>query len=215
MPTLNIVDKLRIVPSETYSVFSDLAFKGDRDYLHGTDTHDWIAGLAAKAGLQGEATSIQLSFHRMFRHQLVLLGANETSHESEEPAVQVQLQGVAGEVKWDFYESERVPSRRVPYDEDLVGANCRVEGKRIKYLGGANFRPIEILVAMTKVLHFEVFADRTVKWLFVRLELPRFLSEKDLKGLSVEMKQAIPKRFSKNEVRSDSGLSGAIYFSAR
>lgn len=215
MPELNITENLRTGPWGQHSVFSDLAFKGDRDYLHGTDTHDWISGLAARAGIKVEATSIQLSFHRMFRHQLVLLGADETSYEGEEPAVQALLRGVGGEVKWNFYESDRVPSRRIPYDEDSVGVNCRVEGKRIEYLGGVDFRPIEILVAMTKVLHFEVFADRTVKWLFVRLDLPRFLSKEDLVGLSVEMKQAIPKRFSKNEVRSDAGLNGAIYFSTR
>lgn len=216
MPKLNNMVNQRTVPKGSYSAFSDLPLKGDRDYLHGTDTYEWIAGLAAEAGLQGEMTSIQLSFHRMFRHQLVLLGANEASDGGKEPAVQVVLQRSGEEeVKWDFYESERVPSRRVPYDEDSVEANCRVEGKRIKYLGGADFLPIEILVAMTKVLHFEVFADRTVKWLFVRLDLPRFLADKDLQGLSVEMKQAIPKRFSKNEVRSDSGLRGAIYFSTR
>jgi hypothetical protein len=209
------MEKLSTSSGPMRSIFSDLAFKGGRDYLHGTDTYEWISGLALNAGFKCETTSVELSFHRMFRHQLVFSGLNECGPQSTEAAVQAVLRGVDGEVVWNFYESERVPSRRVPYDEDLVGANCRVEGKRIKYLGGADFRPIEILVAITKVLHFEVFADRTVKWLFVRLELPRFLSEKDLEGLSVEMKQAIPKRFSKNEIRSDSGLSGAIYFSTK
>jgi hypothetical protein len=209
------MEKLTTSPAPMRSIFSDLAFKGNRDYLHGTDTYEWISGLALDAGFKGETTSVELSFHRMFRHQLVFLGVNEGGRQGTELAVQAVLRGVDGEVVWNFYESERVPMRRVVYDEDSIGANCRIEGKRIEYLGGTCFRPIEILVAMTKALHFEVFADRAVKWLFVRLELPRFLSERDLDGLSVEMTQAIPKRFSKNEIRSDSGLRGAIYFSTR
>lgn len=193
--------------------YSDLPFKGSRDYLHGTDTYEWVRRLAEQAGLNVEKTALQLNFHRMFRTQLVLKG--DGVDVAEGPSVQVVLKGESGEVVWDFYESGRGVDRRVPYDEDSVGANCRVEGKRIEYLGGVDFLPIEILVAMTKVLHFEVFEDRTVKWVFARLELPRFLEPGDLEGLSVEMKQAIPKRFSKSEVRSASGLSGAIYFSSR
>ncbi len=196
--------------------YSDLPFKGSRDYLHGTDTYEWIGRLAGEAGLDLGKTGLQLSFHRMFRTQLVLNGDGEEVADREEgPSVQAILRGADGEVVWDFYESGRGVDRRVPYDEDSVGANCRVEGKRIEYLGGVNFLPIEILVAMTKVLHFEVFEDRTVKWVFARLELPRFLEVGDLEGLSVEMKQAIPKRFSKSEVSSASGLTGAIYFSSR
>ncbi len=197
-------------------VFSDSPFKGSRDYLTGADIYEWVHSLALECGLVGVVTSVQLSFHKMFSHQLVLLRADDAGYEGVEPVAQAVLQKTGEEeVNWAFYESERVPSLRVPYDEDSIRANCQIEGKRIEYLGGTCFRPIEILVAMTKALHFEVFADRAVKWLFVRLELPRFLSEKDLEGLSVEMTQAIPKRFSKNEIRSDSGLSGAIYFSTR
>lgn len=193
--------------------YSDAPFKGSRDYLQGTEIYEWVADLAKEAGLEVESTSLQLNFHRMFGTQLVLNG--EGVEVAEGPSVQAVLKGESGEVTWDFYESGRSPSARVPYDEDLIWANCRVEGKQIEYLGGTDFLPIEILVSITKLLHFEVFADRTVKWVFARLELPRFLEPGDLEGLSVEMKQAIPKRFSKSEVRSASGLSGAIYFSSR
>lgn len=180
---------------------SNLPLKGSRDYLHGTDTYNWLAGLIAP-----DEAPLTITFRRLIRGQM------EIARQSGDPRVVAEFSIPGG--RYVLIETDEAPTRRVPYDEDGITRDCGIEGEKISApLGAPGCSPIELCVAMTKRLHHVALTGEKRKWLFARLELKRFFREEDLRAMSVEIAQKVETRFTKSTIAVGGEAIGSIYFS--
>lgn len=190
---------------------SDLPFKGARDYLHGTDTYNWLASLVdVPAAVSGPVFT--LTFRRLIRHQMTIVRLEGKAADPQLVA-EFSLGSGAGTPRYGLRETGIVPTRRVAYDEDGLVRSCVIEGHSIQAPSSAPATPVELCVAMTKALHQTAFAGEKRKWLFARLELARLFRPDDTQGLSVQIVQHVESRFSKSTLTREGEILGHIYFS--
>jgi hypothetical protein len=196
--------------NELLSLRSDLPFKGGRNYLQGPDTYNWLAGLLAP--LVGESTPLTLTFRRLTGRQLEIVPHAEFSADPRAVA-DFSIPG-RKDSRFVLIETDEVPTRRIPYDEDAMIATCTVEDRSIVARGSvAGYTPIELCVAMTKALHLAALPQERRKWLFARLELSRLLRSNDCNGLKIEIVRRVETRFTKSAIFTGDEPLGHIYFS--
>lgn len=105
-------------------------------------------------------------------------------------------------------------TQRLPYPEEEITVHSRVdEGHSVMMLDRVPYRPIEILVAITKHLHYRSYPETSGKWVFTRLDLDRFLVDEDGGQLAVSLQKSIGTRLTQSEIRSGDAKIGKIYFS--
>ena len=198
--------------SSTEVVHLELAYKGTRDYLHGTDIYTAITEQFSRTMPQYRHCPLRLAIHGFARNQCDLLyrvGA-ERMPRPEHARVEFSLEpDVFG---WLAETARAVLSRR-PYEEDEAVATSRIEGNTIQSGPTEGFSAIEVLVALTKRLHMTL-RPRQSRWAFTRLELLRPLEVTDAGRLRVQLVDALGDRLTKSVITSSNAAIGHIYFSA-
>lgn len=191
----------------------DLRFKGDRDYLHGTDMYEALQRAARAAGLPVGVH--RLSIHGFARTQCRLaLGApGEALAIPENRVAEFSLETSAGRALGYMAETGDRVEGRYPFDEDAIGARACGEARRIVVDGTPPCAPIEVVVALTKKLHNTVLPRAQGKWVFTRIELPRALVPQDAGRIAIELKHNFNDRLTKSGVTSGNEAIGHIYFS--
>ncbi len=186
----------------------DLAFKGGRDYLHGTDLHDAVRD--AVAARWGDATSVDLSFHSLARSAVRLTDAAPAQ---QAVALCRCSAGGAPRQLWLVQTGHAVLGRRA-YDEAAIVAALQVDaGQRLAVLDGdSGGSDIETWVAMIKRLHQLAFAERSGKWLFVRARLPRFAGAGGPGRREIRIAGVLGNRLTRSELRLDGQAAGEIFF---
>lgn len=197
--------------SKLLNIRSDLPFKGSRDYLHGSDIYNWVAGIVES--IPGVAAPIVLSFRHLARRQLEILSKAEFPHHPATVA-EFSIQCESTAQRFLLIESGIVPQRRIPYDEDAIIGSCVIADYSITASAEPpSCTPIELCVAMTKKLHQAALPQEKRKWLFARIELSRFFRSKDMAGLEICVVQRVETHFTKSTVVTSDGPLGQIYFS--
>lgn len=187
--------------SSLLSQRSDLPFKGSRDYLHGTDTYNWLASL-----IPAEST-FSITFRRLIRRQM------EITNLAGDPRAVAEF-AVNATDRYTLIETDAEPTARIPYDEDALTTPCTIDAASITApLADSPCTPIELCVAMTKALHHAAMPEEKRKWLFARLELNRLFLPADKFGLRIEIVQRVETRFTKSTITTRDGVVGNIYFS--
>ena len=192
----------------------DIGFKGDRDYLHGTDVYD--TGLAAlRACFPGADGRVRYSFHAIARTALDLRcgQAGTIGERPENCAAEIHLGDGSTMVSGWIVETGRAVEGRVAYDEDAIGAACTLAGQNIAMQKPTSHRPIEIAIAMTKRLHYALFPPPAGKWMFTRLDIARQLEPADTAGMEIAHKNRLGARLSRCDLRAGGVSLGSIYFS--
>ena len=188
-----------------------LQFKGNRNYLHGSDIYnESLTWLKLK---RGNVESIDFSFHHIASHQLrAILGIFP---EGIDP-VAICLFTVNG-FREQLYivESDHVVTGRYHYPEEEIVSQMEIDlTTRCCILqGGFTYSDIELWVAMAKAMHYKVFPLISGKWIFVRGRFPKY----EFRSQSLERKLCIVSSFNnkltKSEVFLNNQMVGEIYFS--
>lgn len=191
-----------------------LQFKGSRDYLHGTDFYEAIVNAAAAEKGLAE-TAVKLSIHHLSRRQVSLHWQEGQAARPSDAAVVFRLAapGGAAPVEGWLSETEATVDGRYPYNEDEAVSPALVEGETIAFAQETPYKPIEILVAMTKRLHYTIMPISAGKWMFTRLDLDRRLRKQDTGALTVRLANRLGQRLTKSEVQVSGRRIGDIYFS--
>jgi len=191
----------------------DLAFKGARDYLHGTDvfnqTLSWLENALPDAPIQ----DIDFSFHHLARHRIeLILGALP---EGVEAFAVCSFSQAGQRQKAYLIETEEPVTGRYPYPEDEMVAPMEYDlaAKRGVLRGSIAYSDIEIWVAMTKALHYKVFPQYSGKWLFVRGRFPRYSGHTQADERTLVIAASFNDRLTRSEVLLDGQKVGEIYFS--
>jgi hypothetical protein len=193
----------------------ELRFKGERDYLHGTDIYDAVA--SALRQREGRADgAFRMSIHRIARRQCAMVVADtpDRAGRPEEAVVEFALGGGGSRLTGWLIETEYEVDCRYSYDEDAVVADTRFDGEAIILDRAPGYRPIEVVVAMTKRLHYSAVPIAAGRWMFTRLDLKRLLEDEDEADMRIELKNRLGHRLTRSRIECRGVHIGEIYFSA-
>lgn len=99
------------------------------------------------------------------------------------------------------------------YEEEKIADYCTFYNDSVSVDRDAGYRPIEIVVSMTKMLHLRLLPAVAGRWIFTRLNLNRMFQLADTSTLSVVLRDKLYGRLTRSEIRADVSLIGSIYFS--
>jgi hypothetical protein len=191
-----------------------LCFKGNRDYLHGTDIYESVTAFARKELGHG-LDRLQMTLHRFFSTQPDMHWiAQERRHSGQRDSV-VDFSVAAGARKamgWLTASGRRV-ERRVAYEEERIEAQCTLAENSISISGDTGFLPIEVAVSMTKVLHVKRVPATSGRWIFTKLDMRRLFEPADASRLAINLGENLYGRLTKSGIFAAGQNIGSIYFS--
>lgn len=193
-----------------------LCFKGSRDYLTGADIYDAIVGAAVAIHPDAGAVSHRMAIHAFARRQC-RLGVHPPGGAPAKPQGAIadflfRLPG--GDLRGWLSETDQPVTGRRSFDEDAIVGGCRMDRDEIHWTGGfrAN-RPIEVLVAMTKAMHYRALPPGGGRWIFTKLEMERGFRDPDGNDLRVSLRHNFQNRLTRSAIESGGIPIGQIYFS--
>jgi len=198
--------------SEFETVQFELAYKGTRTYLHGTDMYNAIVEYLGRAMPQRARGPLKMVMHEFARNQVDLHYHVGTARCPRPANARLEF-SLADDVSGWLCETDRPVLSSRPYPENEIVSGSRIEGQTITAAPGSSFSAIEMLVSLTKRLH-SVLRPDAAGWAFTRLELQRLLVDTDKDNLQVELQHALGNRLTKSAVRAGDASLGHIYFSA-
>lgn len=204
--------------NEPVTVDLRFAFKGERNYVHGTDIYQAIMDALTQEfaqPLQTVCTGLKLSFRKPSQHhcQLWLAPAMAAGTRPDSPSVEIQFLQEAQPFTGCLVETSKPVTERYRYDESGIMASSRVEQNTVTQVCYPGYSMIENLVAMTKRLHLTHFPHAQGNWFFSRLELSQPLPASSGQSTSVTLKQNLGQRLTCSTLVIDGENVGTIYFS--
>lgn len=189
----------------------NLAYKGERDYLHGTDI------IPVLFTLTGPVEQISIQIHRMMSRPLFAYVAEEAEigqlrSTGKLCAVMVYVDSKEGRTFMVVTEDENSKiMERNPYDEKPVTTGFEVIGQKInqKIPGEGTF--IERVVALNKILLNHVIGNNS--WLFTRIDLN--YAPLEPRSLSIELSRVMGGQSFKSVITGDGEQIGSIFFSKK
>jgi hypothetical protein len=174
------------------------------------ETLAWLA-----SAVEGEEISeIDFSFHRQVAQQLLVI-LDEPSVEGDTLVALCAFTVGGLRRKACLFETDEPVSCRVPYPEDemMLSLEVAVETRRALLHDQLPYSDIEIWVAMTKALHYKVFAHLPGKWMFVRGRFPRYTRSTEVTERLVVIASSFSDKLTRSEVLHDGAKVGEIFFS--
>ncbi|MDF1815519.1 MAG: hypothetical protein P1V20_25195 [Verrucomicrobiales bacterium] len=191
----------------------EMAFRGARDYLHGTDLYDAVVSSS------DDPCSAMSDFYINFHSKLVKqpdivwdVPADRMKDSSFRVEFGCQIQGA--ERKGAIFESDRSISDRRECNEKKVveSAQIDLENRTGILVVPADARPIESVVFLNKHLNSLVLPHIKAPWLFTKIELSQMLPENTIKNLELKLSQVLGDRLGRSEIIVDGASVGHITF---
>jgi hypothetical protein len=179
-------------------------FKGDRNYVHGSDTFEALEALLN----QDDMHVRRLTFRRFSHHQLECA----FSRPGGMTIADGQAVGASGRRTefWLLETLERVVDR-YEFDESLIIKGAQVNGEVIEAESLSGYSVIEQAIALTKALNYARAPKVSGKWVFGELclnqDLPTHASHYCIRQTAL-----LANRFSVQEIRLDGKLIGELRF---
>lgn len=169
-----------------------------------------------RASATGEVENLVFVMNRMTGRNLDLV-LDEKSPAGVAPVASVRFEAQGARRHALLVERAEEPRGRHPYDEDALRARCRIglPSRSIVLEGQSPFTPAETMVAMTKALHLALFPDPAAKWLFGRLEAPRWPPASFQEGVTVTLANAVGTRLTKSRVSLGDATLAWIFFALK
>jgi len=144
-----------------------MRFKGDRNYLHGTDILPMALHALSRGQPLGTIRDIDIVFHALAR---IVSGLCVETPSGCEPKARLGCCIEGMRRKFLLVEDGRPVTERHPYPEEQIVAATAIDTASAAATSSASlpFTNIERWVAMTKALHHAMYPDARGKWLFAR-----------------------------------------------
>jgi hypothetical protein len=193
-------------------------FKGERDYVHGTDIYNSIRNaLLTKdtQSLPSTFTQFKLAIRKPSHHHCRLDISPISSTDGKPDTAVVEFQFIYSKQAYKGWlsETDGPVSERYEYSEAQALAGCTVSTKSANLINCHEYTTVENLVAATKQLHLTQFPDANGKWFFSRLELAQLLPSQTDQLLTITLNQSVGQRLTRSDIQIDSQRVGSIYFS--
>ncbi|RDH90185.1 MAG: hypothetical protein DIZ79_09725 [endosymbiont of Lamellibrachia luymesi] len=173
-------------------------FRGQRDYLHGASTFDFIVTEFARK--LGEPAQIDF----------ILL--HKTTHYCRVESAKGSSAGLVASYtdengQYFLYETDDPITERVAYSEPVEGEHFVIKGERVSIMTADNTF-IELAVAAYKGLLTVLFPETKGRHILSRIQLERIPAS----PFEIHYKRKIAKRFYEGEIRVGGDAVGLIYF---
>lgn len=196
---------------DEYMVPLMLKFKGDRDYIHGTDIYNGV--LDCLKAINEEPLDIDFSFHKIARHQLEVYFNGHPGGGKPVARCSYISQGIRRIVS--IAESTNTVVERYFSDEEsyVAGLELCTAEKKCTLFTPSQGSDIEVWVAMTKVLHNQIYRNNIGKWFFVRAKFSNYKKKTEYSQRIVVNLAAIGNKLTRSKLIQDGDDVGEIYFS--
>jgi len=174
------------------------SFKGDRDYVHGSDFFDVVSD-----HLDKEEYILGLMLRRFSKRQCQLVAKKTEAFFAEVITNKRKLYAV---------ETEEEVVSRYTYDESIVSDKCVYLDERVSMDSSfVEFSSIEKVILLTKNLNNHVDKPFNGKWYFTQLKLSQSLP-KSIEVLAIQTIKRVKGRFSQSNIYVDEVNIGSINF---
>lgn len=189
----------------------DFCFKGERDYVHGSDIFNKLSEILQSSGIENR--SIDFSIHGISKANLTVT----TEKPDDLTSVKFALKYVGeNDLKGCLYgvENQRKIECRYAYPEEIIVE--KIESGESEFEAELNenssFTFIENLLVLNKFLVNRIILIETGKWYFTKLQLKKNISS-DFLPLKLVFKNNFNYKFTKTEIFIKSESVGFVYFS--
>ena len=184
----------------------NLKYRGDRDYLHGTDLFNaFLSNTDPKS-------KIRMRVYRPMRRQLEMATMESLDKEEKENISAVfECTSPAGDEVWCALENPdlEIGGRYAVDERDIVLGATYTDGALIQY-EYTPFTIIERVVAMNKVLLTHQNGNRQLKWWFTRIDLKRIPD--DSSPLTLKPKSSLGTKLVASSISCNDEQLGTVYF---
>ncbi len=191
-------------------------YKGDRDYVHGSDIYNSIIRYLEQRYETFGGRSV-LSIHKLSTHNMIGEILEDPGQGVPNASVVFQFE-TSGDARTLFMlETDALIHCRYEYDEDSITQSTRMEHdpRSISVRNQTRYTPIEIIIALNKKLMQRAFAVEKGKWLFTRLSLDRPLPQSSDSVFAITHLGGHGPRLTRSLINIDGMDYGEIYFSLR
>lgn len=205
MEVFNILLLQQLGEDDMKSVNLNLKYKGDRNYLHGSDIYSVLVGYFHE---NNQSYIKRLAFKSFARDQVTLTFDEAFSKQSIAYGL---VSGDEGVKKFYLIETSEPVEDRYPYNENLITDTAEIAQERITGESGNPYTVIENIIALTKQLNYHLSPDVSGKWLFGQIDLNASLPDSWHK-MVITRKSCIADSFSRNLIDIDGKNFGEIRF---
>lgn len=189
-------------------------FKGERLYVHGTDIFNSIIQHFDEERI----SKISLSIHAfIFNHNCKILVADSLEDLLSEGEAKVRCNLVSGRnskyiaIREEAQKYSEAPIR-IEYDEGSVISKCKLHQNEIVIHKKSPYTFIETVVAMNKYLLKNLFPDKSIKWVFTKIDLIPYCNSTN--HIKIKFVRNLNFKLTKSEIYFRQDNIGSIYFSA-
>ncbi|WP_394249692.1 hypothetical protein [Vibrio profundi] len=186
-------------------------YKGDRNYLHGTDFYKFSVEYGEKA-FSSSVYVNQLSFRQIARCQCEITQSKPSSGNIVSTGKFMLPNGETQPFWW--VETEKPVGERYEFDEDGLVATATIDAEAESILMNHisdNYTCIEEVVALNKKLNNTVKKPGNGKWLFGQLQLSKKLPMV-YKKIEIKLNVMLHDKFSVSDIWLDGDHFGQIRF---
>ena len=191
----------------------DFKFKGDRNYIHGTDIYIKITQYLSKAY---KPADIDLSFHKVVKNNLIaeLYSINEADSTITNPVSVFKFNDNGNRYIIKLTETSGIVKERYEYDEDKLveSAIFKEDEKSITLHSSSYYTNIEKVVALNKALLNKLFFDAG-KWYFTRITINTDINAEAAETIKLQLINNIGSKITKTKIFFDEREKGYLYFS--
>ncbi len=190
-------------------------FKGNRNYIHGTDIYNEITNAICSRRSVRDINVLRMKMRKLVRKQChLLLGhSGEKLKVPDDSPADILISTAGGDIHGYLLETGRDINSRYAFDEEAIRSRCSLNHDSVSVSGLSTYTAIEVGVVMTKLLHRKLFPDVQGKWLFTQLEMNRLFSPEDSSRLVIKFTHNFNYALTKSSIHSGTSELGRIYFS--
>ena len=143
----------------------EFAFKGNRDYVHGTSLFNAALDVARGQGVA--KGTIDIAFKHMITTPRCLVALGKPGPQDAVAARILDDAGRSLELCINPAHGDAGEAQRVAYDEAAICRDSEISGTSITLVSSSHDDAIEVLVALCKKMH-QASIDGSKKWVFSR-----------------------------------------------
>ena len=180
-------------------------FKGERNYVHGTDIYNKLKDIT----LSFNPKKMDVRFNGMSKKSLIVKKNADISLAK----VNFSFESSGVEYRYSLIEGSTDIIAKSIYDENVILrlSALNLERKEVCQQSNSGYTFIENVVALNKYLLSSILTEKKGKWLFTRIEIERFADESSL--VVIKLVKNFNYRIVKSDIYVDNDCIGSIYFS--
>lgn len=192
-------------------------YKGNRDYVHGTDIFNESINTIYEKGGTKKFIDVDMTIRKITRNNMNLYWDNNTSGIIV-PNVVISMNDGSKNLRLVLVENDKTVDCSYPYPEEEIirAADFDKEKKLIELKTFKRFSTIEKIVALNKALLNNLFPDAPGKWYFTRIKLS-FVNLENWDAQDQEIKlqfrKSLQLKITDTLIYINNKLTGNIYFS--